>query len=144
MGFSQLFCLKWSVEITTVKAIDLIYKYDQRSWPYPSPNTTFVVPPCSDTSIQNQDKSDYDASMGENDVACARLHRNTNHDGNTDGKNNDALQSYETPCRGIPFFLFWWYNYQHNHTTISQTASTRKRTSRFSNWMEKCPCSKMC
>ena len=44
--------------------------------------------------------------MGENDVACARLHRNTNHDGNTDGKNNDALQSYETPCRGIPFFLF--------------------------------------
>ena len=28
--------------------IGRIYKYDQRNWPYPSPNTTFFIPQHSD------------------------------------------------------------------------------------------------
>ena len=51
------------------KGIGRIYKYDQHTWPYPSPNTNFIIPPHFDTSIQTKRNSDYDASVGENDEA---------------------------------------------------------------------------
>ena len=43
--FLAFFCLKLLVKIIIEKVIGHIYKYDQRNWPYPSPNTTFVIPP---------------------------------------------------------------------------------------------------
>ena len=71
------------------KGIGSIYKYDQRIWPYPYPNNTFVTPQPSDTSIQTQHKSDFDASVGAHNVASAGLYQSTNNHGNTDFKDND-------------------------------------------------------
>ena len=79
-------------EITTGKVIFGIYKYDQRNCPYPSPNTTFLILPRSDTSIQTQRNSASDASVGANDVAPSGLDQSTNHHGNTDVKYNDDSQ----------------------------------------------------
>ena len=78
------------------KVIGCIYKYDQRNWPYPPPNTIFFIPPHFDTSIQNQRNSAYDASVVAKDVAPDRLYQRTNHRGNMNGKDNDDSQSYET------------------------------------------------
>ena len=49
MFFSYFFGSELSVKIIMSKGIGCIYKYDQQNWPYPSPNTTFVVPKFSDT-----------------------------------------------------------------------------------------------
>ena len=49
------------------KGIGHIYKYDQQNYPYPSPNTTLVIPPRFDTSKQNQRNSDSDIFAGAND-----------------------------------------------------------------------------
>ena len=77
------------------KGIERIYKYDQQNWPYPSPNTIFVIPPHFDSYIKTQLNSASDASVVANDVASAGLDESTNHHGNTDGKDNDDSQSYE-------------------------------------------------
>ena len=105
------------------KGIGRIYKYDQRNWTYPSPNTTLIITPNFDTSIQNlrysasdastgandetsygldtsiqnQLKSTSDPSAGENDVSSDVLYQSTNHNCNTDIKNNGDSQLYETP-----------------------------------------------
>ena len=52
--FSHIFCLELPVKITIGKGIDRIEKHDQRNWPNPYTNTTFIIPPCFDTSIQTQ------------------------------------------------------------------------------------------
>ena len=70
------------------KGIDRIYKYDHRIWPYPSPNTTFIIPKCPDTSIHTQLRSAYNASVGSYDVALSGLDQITNHHGNMDVKDN--------------------------------------------------------
>ena len=67
MIFSHLFCSELSVKITMGKGIGHIYKYDQQNYPYPSPNTTLVIPPRFDTSKQNQRNSDSDVFAGAND-----------------------------------------------------------------------------
>ena len=79
------------------KGISRIYKYNQRIFPYTSPNTTFFIPPGFGTSIQTQCNSYYDASVGANDLVPAVLDQSTNHHGNMYGKDNDDSQSYETP-----------------------------------------------
>ena len=79
------------------KTIVRIYKYDQRNWTYPYSNTTFSIPTCYGTSIQTQSNSYYDTSVGANDVASFLLDQSTNHHINTDVKNNDDSQSFETP-----------------------------------------------
>ena len=89
------------------KGTSHIYKYDQRIWPYPSPNTNFVILSCFDTYIQTQRNSADDASVGANDVAPYVLDQSINHYGNMEGKDNDGSQSYETPwknnCRSSYF-----------------------------------------
>ena len=69
-------------------------------------NTTFVIRPYFVTSIQTQRNTASDASAGENYVASSELYQSTNHRGNTNGKNNDDSQSYETPQK-LLFLLFW-------------------------------------
>ena len=71
--FSQVFLFKLPVEITIGKGIRRSYKYDQWNWPYTSPNTTFVIPPRFDTSIQTQRNSASDAAVGANDEASSGL-----------------------------------------------------------------------
>ena len=67
--FFSNFYSELPVKIPMGKVIGRIYKYDQHTWPYPSPNTNFIIPPNFDTSIQTKRNSDYDASVGENDEA---------------------------------------------------------------------------
>ena len=55
------------------KGIGRIYKYDQQNWPYPFPNTTFVITPYLNTSIQPQRNIASDASAGANDEVSAGL-----------------------------------------------------------------------
>ena len=83
-------------------------------------NTTVVLPPRFDTSIQTQLRSDSDASVGENDVASARLYQRTNHHGNMDNKYNDDSQSYETT----------WGKFRSSYfgDTISTTTTLRSST----------------
>ena len=133
MFSSQCFCSKSPVNIIMGKGIGHIYKFGQRNYPYPSPNTTFSIPLCFDTSIQTlcssasndfvgahdeasdgldnsiktQPKSASDASAGANDVSSYGLDQSTNHNYNTYRKNNYNSQSYETPQKKIPFPLFW-------------------------------------
>ena len=97
MFFSQLFCLGLLVGITAGKGILRIYKYHQWNWLYKSPNTSFIMPPCFDTSIQTQCNSYFDAYVGANDVASYGLDKSNNHHGNTYRKDNDDSQSYKTP-----------------------------------------------
>ena len=84
------------------------------------PNTTFVLPPHFDTSIQTQLISDLDASVGANDVASARLYKINNHHGNIDYKDNDDSQSYETPWGKFRSSYFGY--------TISTTTTLRSST----------------
>ena len=81
------------------KVIGCIYKYDRRNLPHSYPNTTFAIPPCSDTSIQNQRNRYSNASVGSSGSALSVLDQSTNHHGNTDGKKNDDSHSYETPLK---------------------------------------------
>ena len=86
--FSHIF----SLGITMGKGIGRICNYDQLNWPYPSPNNTFIIAQRSDTSIQTQHISAYDASVVAHDSASALLDQITNHHGNTDVNNNDDSQ----------------------------------------------------
>ena len=79
------------------KVIARIYKYDHRNWPYPSQDTTFVIPQWSDTSIQTQRNSASDVPVGAHYISSSVLYQSTNHHGNTDVKDNDDSQSFETP-----------------------------------------------
>ena len=45
------------------KGAGCVYKNSQSNWPYPCPNTTFVVPPISMSSPQNDFSSGYGDSM---------------------------------------------------------------------------------
>ena len=103
------------------KGILRIYKYYQRNLPYPSPNTTFVIPQSSETSIQTQCNSASDASVGAHDLASARLYQCTNHHGNTDVNNNGDLRSFETPRKNN----FWYYFFG---DTITTTTTPRSST----------------
>ena len=76
-----------------------IYKYDQRIWPYLSPNTTFIMPTFFDRYIQTQRNNAHDASVGGNDVASSGLDQSINHRVNMEGRDNDGSQSYETPWK---------------------------------------------
>ena len=73
------------------------------------------MPTRFDTSIQTQCNSKYDASVGTNDVASAKIYQSINHCGKTYGKDNDYSQSHETPK-----------NHHHNHTMIVHPAFTWK------------------
>ena len=73
------------------KGIRNIYKYEQRNWPYISPNTNFIITQRSDTSIQTQRNSSSDASVGAHDLVSYLLDQSTNHHGNTDVNDNDDL-----------------------------------------------------
>ena len=115
-------CEKVPLKITTNKGIDCIYKYDKGNWSNPTTNTIFVMPTSFDTSIQTQCNSKFDASVGTNDVASAKLYQSINHCGKTYGKDNDYSQSHETPK-----------NHHHNHTMIVHPAFTWKIISFFSN-----------
>ena len=79
------------------KLISSIYKYDKLNWPYPSTNTTFVIPQHSETYIQTQLTSDYYASVGAHALTSSELYQITNNHGNTDVKDNYDSQSFETP-----------------------------------------------
>ena len=81
------------------KVIGRIYKYDQRNYPYPSPNTTFVITPSFYTYIQTQCSSDYVAYAGANYESLAGLYRSTNHNINTDVSDNNNSQSFEKPSK---------------------------------------------
>ena len=95
LWFLTFFCSELPVKVTMGKGIGRIYKYDQRNWPYPYPNTTFFIPPSFGTSIQTQRNSDSYASVGAHYVSSSGLDKITNHHGNTDGKDNDDSHSYE-------------------------------------------------
>ena len=69
-------------------------------------NTTSILPPRFDTSIQTQSNSASYASVGANDVASYVLDKCTNLHGNKDVKDIDFSQSYYTP-KTMLFFLFW-------------------------------------
>ena len=83
------------------KGINLIYKYDQRNWPYPYPNTTFFIPQRSDTSIETKRTSDSYSPVGAHNLESFVLYQSTNHHGNTDVNVNDDSKSFETPRRNI-------------------------------------------
>ena len=83
--------------ITMGKGISRIYKYDQQNWPYPSPNTTFVITEYHDASIKNQRNSVSDSSLRSHEISAAVLDQSTNHHGNTGVNNNDESRSFETP-----------------------------------------------
>ena len=89
--------LTFFFKITTGKGIVCIHKYDQCIWTFPPPNTNFVIPQRSDTSIQTQYKSNSDASVDAHAVASYGLDQSTNHHGNTDVNNNDDSQSLKKP-----------------------------------------------
>ena len=80
-------------------------------------NATIVLPPNFDTYLQTQRNIASDASVGENDVSSAGLDQSTNHHYNTDSKNNENLQSYETPKKQIvvPTLLVIQYPPQPQH-----------------------------
>ena len=82
------------------KRISLIYKYDKRNWPLPPPNNNFFIQQSYDTSIQTQlSSASYYDSVGAHDVLSAGLDKSTNHYGNTDVKDNDDSQSFDTHRR---------------------------------------------
>ena len=89
MFFSQLFCSKLPVKITTDNGNGRFYKYCHRNWPYPYTKNNFATPPGFYTSIKPQRNSDSDDSMGENDVTLSGLYKSTNNHGNKYGKYND-------------------------------------------------------
>ena len=68
----------------------------------------FVIPLRSDTYIQSQQNSDYNASLGENHVALSGLYQITNHHDNMDVKYNDDSKSFETHrknnCSSLYFY----------------------------------------
>ena len=70
------------------KVIGHIYKYDRRNWPYPLPNTPFVMLQNFETCIKTQHTSAYDAYVGAHALAYSGLDQSTNHHGNTDVNNN--------------------------------------------------------
>ena len=69
----------------------LAYSYD-RSNENTDPNTTVVLPPHFDSSIQTQPNSASDDSACANCVASDGLYQSTNHHGNTDKNDSDDLQ----------------------------------------------------
>ena len=79
------------------KGIVRIYKYDQQNWPHSPPNTNVSIPQRSNTSVQTQQNSASDSSVGAHVVASSELYKRTNHNGNTDFKDNDGSRSFETP-----------------------------------------------
>ena len=121
MFSSQLFCSKLPVKINTGKRIGRIYEYDHWNWHYPSPNTTFAIPPRFDTSIQTQHNSASNASAGENYEASDGLDQSTSHYGNTDVNNNDYSKSFDTS----------WENNRRYYSfgdTITTTTATQSST----------------
>ena len=73
-------------------------------------NTTIVLPPNVDTSIQTQHNSAADASAGANYVSSSGLDQSTNHHCNTDIKNYYYFQSYEKPHKNtVPTLLVIQY-----------------------------------
>ena len=66
-----------------------IYKCDHHNRNYTPPNTTFVIPQCSETSLKTQHTSDCDASMGAHALSYSGLYQSTNHHGNNDVNDND-------------------------------------------------------
>ena len=52
------------------------------NWPYPYPNTTFIIPLYFDTFIHTQRRNVSDASVDKNYVASSGLYQSTNHSGN--------------------------------------------------------------
>ena len=91
-GLLYFFCKELPIKITIGKGIRCTYKYDQHNWPYPYPNTNIIIPPRFDTSIQTQHKSAYDPSVSTNDLASDGVYQITNHNVNTDGKDNGDSQ----------------------------------------------------
>ena len=81
------------------KGIDLIYKHRQYNWPYPSPNTTLVLPQRPETSIQIQRNSACYASVFAHDLESSVSDQTTIHHDNTNVNNNDDPQSFETPSK---------------------------------------------
>ena len=92
-------------KITMGKGICHIYKYGKSNCPYPPPNTNVVIPQRSDTYIQSRRNSAYVAYVGAHDVALAGLDQSTNHNGNTEVKDNNDSHSFETPRVKIAGFL---------------------------------------
>ena len=68
-----------------------LYSYDRLNENTDS-NTTVILPPYFDTSIQPQQNNDSDSSAGAKDVTPAGLDQHTNHHGNKDGKDNNDSQ----------------------------------------------------
>ena len=60
-----------NIEITVGKGIVRIHKQSQTNWPYPSPNTTFVILKHPYTFIQTQRTSYCDASLGAHALASS-------------------------------------------------------------------------
>ena len=118
-----MFCYKLPVEITMVKGIVGIYKYDQRKWLYPYPIINFVIPPCFDTSIQTEHNSDPDAFKGIKDVVSAGFDQCTHHNGNIDGKDNDYLQSFETPRKNNCSYSYYLNTISNTNTTQTSKLS---------------------
>ena len=88
------------------KGIGRIYKYEQRSWPKISSNTTFVLQQHSDTYIQTLRNSASNVSMGENYLSLAGLDKSTNHHGNIDINNYYYSQKHiENFISVLPFFV---------------------------------------
>ena len=85
-----------NIEITVGKGIVRIHKQSQTNWPYPSPNTTFVILKHPYTFIQTQRTSYCDASLGAHALASSVSDQITIHHVNTDTNNNDDSQSFGT------------------------------------------------
>ena len=79
------------------KGIGCIYKYDQHNFPYPCLKITFVLPQCSDLSIQTRCNSASDASVDEHALASSISYQINRHHGNTSVNDNDDSHLFETP-----------------------------------------------
>lgn len=83
------------------KGICRTYKNGQRNWPYPYPDTTFVLPQPPDTSIKTQFTSDSDVSVGAHTLSSPVSYQSTIPHGNNDVNNNDDALSFETPRKKV-------------------------------------------
>ena len=72
------------------KGIGRIYKHIHINCPYPSPNTTFVIPKCPDPYIYNQRTSA--DSLGEHYLSSDVSYQSNIHHVNSDVNDSDGSQ----------------------------------------------------
>ena len=81
------------------KRIGRVYKHSQHKYPYPSPNTTFVLPPHYVSSLQNDRTSVCGATMISLNEPPPLSNLTTTNQADTDVKNDIDSQYFATPIK---------------------------------------------